>query len=443
MKSKLFKGMLPFLVDVEAHAKIHIGYIDSLNGLDLLGTGKWLHELNTFRSVDPAGSQWMTIGLVPPLGADPTLRDDHEDELDPMELIAGITGRAYMFYVQFNEKILPGSVRDEAMRDRVRALEDKEGRPLYKNEYCQVRDIVELELLKDAFIRRTIVPVMITNDSQMIVFSSSAKRIDDAGALLRRAIPFLKTKQLHTQNGHGSLLRAVIQKPYYWGDDLDHDPDEVPGYGVEAFNNAKLVGNDKKTISIKDMDLYSRDVQNIVGEGYEPIEMKMQWFEDEDQATDSVPTATFTLTEKGVYKGIALGDFKVDGEADERDDSATALITADWLLVHDIYGKVVNSIIAACGGPMEGIEFSNETLDQEQTDTGDLDDLYDEAVKTVVENNKASISYLQRKLVIGYNRAARLVETMEQNGVVSTPDHTGRREVLQGAPGEGSGDDEI
>ena len=62
------------------------------------------------------------------------------------------------------------------------------------------------------------------------------------------------------------------------------------------------------------------------------------------------------------------------------------------------------------------------------------DDLYDQAVAFVTETGKCSISSVQRKLRIGYNRAARLVETMEAAGVVSPPAHNGSREVLAGAP---------
>jgi S-DNA-T family DNA segregation ATPase FtsK/SpoIIIE len=58
------------------------------------------------------------------------------------------------------------------------------------------------------------------------------------------------------------------------------------------------------------------------------------------------------------------------------------------------------------------------------------DDLYDKAVYIVTTTRNASISGVQRRLRIGYNRAARLVEEMEKQGVVSSPDHTNKREVL-------------
>ncbi len=60
------------------------------------------------------------------------------------------------------------------------------------------------------------------------------------------------------------------------------------------------------------------------------------------------------------------------------------------------------------------------------------DEMYDKAVAIVTQSRNASISWVQRQLRIGYNRAARLVEEMEKQGVISPPDHTNKREVLVG-----------
>ncbi len=61
---------------------------------------------------------------------------------------------------------------------------------------------------------------------------------------------------------------------------------------------------------------------------------------------------------------------------------------------------------------------------------GESDPLYDEAVSFVIETGKVSVSSVQRKLRVGYNRAARLVEQMETSGIVSAPGHNGSRDVL-------------
>jgi S-DNA-T family DNA segregation ATPase FtsK/SpoIIIE len=71
-------------------------------------------------------------------------------------------------------------------------------------------------------------------------------------------------------------------------------------------------------------------------------------------------------------------------------------------------------------------------LDGEGADGEGSDDLYDKAVAIVARDRKASTSYIQRRLQIGYNRAARIVEKMEEEGVVSAPNHSGKREVLVG-----------
>ncbi|MGB1117389.1 MAG: DNA translocase FtsK 4TM domain-containing protein [Parvibaculales bacterium] len=60
------------------------------------------------------------------------------------------------------------------------------------------------------------------------------------------------------------------------------------------------------------------------------------------------------------------------------------------------------------------------------------DTLYDQAVAIVTRDGRASTSYVQRRLQIGYNRAARLIEQMEEEGVISAPNHAGKREVLAG-----------
>jgi S-DNA-T family DNA segregation ATPase FtsK/SpoIIIE len=65
---------------------------------------------------------------------------------------------------------------------------------------------------------------------------------------------------------------------------------------------------------------------------------------------------------------------------------------------------------------------------------GSGDDLYDRAVAVVTRDRKASTSYIQRRLQIGYNRAASLMERMEQEGVVGPANHAGKRDILAGPP---------
>uniref|UniRef100_UPI0025E55F3E DNA translocase FtsK n=1 Tax=uncultured Nitratireductor sp. TaxID=520953 RepID=UPI0025E55F3E len=61
---------------------------------------------------------------------------------------------------------------------------------------------------------------------------------------------------------------------------------------------------------------------------------------------------------------------------------------------------------------------------------GGSDDPYDQAVAVVLRDGKASTSYIQRRLGIGYNRAASIIERMEEEGIVGPANHAGKREIL-------------
>jgi len=111
--------------------------------------------------------------------------------------------------------------------------------------------------------------------------------------------------------------------------------------------------------------------------------------------------------------------------------------------VHGAYvaDEEVHRVVAAwrSGGQPEYLdEITEETGEGsgagEGEPTGEQDSLYDEAVRVVTESRRASISLVQRRLRIGYNRAARMMEDMEAAGVVSSTDNNGTREVLVSAP---------
>jgi S-DNA-T family DNA segregation ATPase FtsK/SpoIIIE len=79
---------------------------------------------------------------------------------------------------------------------------------------------------------------------------------------------------------------------------------------------------------------------------------------------------------------------------------------------------------------LEGEDGDGGAFDE----AGSGDDLYDRAVAVVTRDRKASTSYIQRRLQIGYNRAASLMERMEDEGVVGPANHAGKRDILAGPP---------
>ena len=74
--------------------------------------------------------------------------------------------------------------------------------------------------------------------------------------------------------------------------------------------------------------------------------------------------------------------------------------------------------------------YAADGLNGSKSSEGKKNDIFDDAVEIVLRDQKASISYLQRRLSIGYNRAATLIERMEEEGIISASGAGGKREIL-------------
>jgi S-DNA-T family DNA segregation ATPase FtsK/SpoIIIE len=93
---------------------------------------------------------------------------------------------------------------------------------------------------------------------------------------------------------------------------------------------------------------------------------------------------------------------------------------------------------AVTAGEDEVDEDGNPVFDATSVGaTGDATDLYQQAVQVVLRDKKASTSYIQRRLQIGYNRAASIMERMEHEGIVGQANHAGKREILAGGDADG------
>ena len=93
--------------------------------------------------------------------------------------------------------------------------------------------------------------------------------------------------------------------------------------------------------------------------------------------------------------------------------------------------KAVVDFLKAQGKPVYNEEILKPRPGEggEDGEDGEYDELYDQAVEIVCRERRASISYLQRKLQVGYNRAARMIERMEAEGILGPQDGKGQREV--------------
>ena len=113
--------------------------------------------------------------------------------------------------------------------------------------------------------------------------------------------------------------------------------------------------------------------------------------------------------------------------------SANRIVRIHAPFVSDNEIEKINNFLRSQAEPDyidEILNFADEKELGSNTDQADKDELYKQAVEIIRSEGKASTSFLQRKLQIGYNRAARIIDMMEADGIVSKANHVGKRDVL-------------
>ena len=145
------------------------------------------------------------------------------------------------------------------------------------------------------------------------------------------------------------------------------------------------------------------------------------------QVTSKIDSRTI-LGEQGAEQLLGKGDMLYMSSANK-----IVRIHAPYVSENEI--DKINNFLRNQAEPNYVDEILNYADEKELTsnssDKENIDELYDTALEIVKSERKASTSFLQRKLQIGYNRAARIIDQMEMNGEVSKANHVGKREVLK------------
>jgi len=143
------------------------------------------------------------------------------------------------------------------------------------------------------------------------------------------------------------------------------------------------------------------------------------------QVSSKIDSRTI-LGEQGAEQLLGKGDMLFMS-------SANRIIRIHGPYVSESETEKINSFLRSQGEPNYIDEITavkdSEDGNKENID-GEKDELYNKAVDIIKTEGKASTSFLQRKLQIGYNRAARIMEMMEKEGVVGQANHVGKREIL-------------
>ena len=143
------------------------------------------------------------------------------------------------------------------------------------------------------------------------------------------------------------------------------------------------------------------------------------------QVTSKIDSRTI-LGEQGAEQLLGKGDMLYMS-------SANRIIRIHAPFVSDNEIEKINNFLRLQAEPDyvdEILNFVDEKEIRDSNNQNDKDDLYDRALEIIRSEGKASTSFLQRKLQIGYNRAARIIDMMESDGIVSKANHVGKRDVL-------------
>jgi len=357
---------------------------------DAAGTAELLSR-RTFQPCSP--SQIDSSGFVPPR--------------DQAELCHEVHGR-YLVCFQVEEKLLPAAVIQEHVDIRVADIELEQGYKPGRREVREIKDQVTRELLELAFTRKRQTLAWICRQrGLLIVAAASANRAEEAIDAMREALENMPVSLMNTQITPASAMTSWLAA------------DEAP----EQFTidtDCKLVSSSesKAAVSYTRHSLDAEEIRHHIAQGKRAEHLGLT-FRDR---------MSFILGSELELKRIQMLD--VLTESQQPADDEIENFDAQFLLEAAEIEQAFLALAAAHGGIEVPKRDDLVERAEGSANDGDPDPLYDQAVEVVKKTGRPSISLIQRHLQIGYNRAARLIEQMEQAGVVSPMNSTGQREVL-------------
>lgn len=308
------------------------------------------------------------------------------------------------------DKILPPAVVNSELAKRLKVIAEREGRSPGGRARKRLKDDILHELLPRAFAKPGRCDAYFDFDRHFIAVDTSARgRAEQVVSEIRKATGNFPAVPLMAQT-------AVSGTMTHWlaGATL---PD-----GFALGESCELRGTDDMRVTIRNIDLGGEEISTHLEAGLQCARLALV-FEDR---------LTFELDEALTVRKLTFLDGCIDElESSDRDDLKAELDARFALMVGEL-GQLFDRLDDAFRFQAAGDEpVAGAGPKPDPGPSGnDVDPLYDAAVRIVTDTQRASIAGIQRQLKIGYNRAARLIETMETCGVVSRPGADGSRYVL-------------
>lgn len=338
------------------------------------------------------------------------------------ELVTPIEG-GYSFTVRLDEKILPAGAVRRAIADAIDAYAVVNIIPVEELDEDTVGRITEqtiTDLIAHALIKTTVVNCFYSAEHNFLIIPTTGKPLaQTVVGLLIKAIGSVKTSTIHVDNIKGGLTTRL--KNYLGADDMPPLEGAFEGFKLGESCNLKHK-SDKANFDMSNLDDARQGLLECL-----KGDMEVELMELVHKGV------SFKLTHDFKLRSISFDGELTEDEEEQRESADAAFLwrleAATQLL------QLVDTIIALCAlFSYQRPELVEAVLPAKDTDAvllgDDPDPLYDEAVAFVRESNRASISAVQRKLKVGYNRAARMIERMEIEGVVTPMSSNGSREVL-------------
>ena len=329
-------------------------------------------------------------------------------------------GGQWLLALRTQERLLPSSVINDEVRERAEQMEDQQGYAPGRKQLKELKERVTEELLPRAFVRSKQVFVWIDPvNGWFCVDASSPSKAEEVIEHLRHCLDDFPLTMLHTQ-----ISPVTAMADWLAGGD-------APA-GVTIDRDCELKSCDEEKAAVRyvrhalDGDAIESQIKAHLAAGKLPTKLALTWDE----------RISFILSEKLEIKRLAFLDLLMD-QVEKTAEHASEKFDADFALMTGELARFLPAVIQALGGEVdekatgEG-EGASVSAPAGADGSGDeRDPLYEQAKQIVVSNQRASISLVQRNLRIGYNRAARLIETMERKGVVGKMQGNGDRKVLE------------
>jgi recombination associated protein RdgC len=308
---------------------------------------------------------------------------------------------------------VPSDALQRRIDEVVAAIERDTGRKPGRKERREIKESALLDLLPQAFPKQAAVDVWIDRVAGLLIIgTTSAAQIDDVISALLRSVPDLRLSLVATEKTPTSIMVDWL----LGADDLDENDDCWFSLGRDC--ELRATDESKAVVRYKNQYLNRPDVREHIQQGKLPARLALDW----------QGRVAFTLTDTLQFKSVEFLDSVFDGKADDEDDDR---FDADVAIATGELCRMIADMFTALGGLVEVKPEQETSAGSESTvSRGESDPLIDRARGLVIAHQKGSISLIQRYLQIGYNHAARLLEALENEGVVSPMRSNGSREVL-------------